>query len=423
VSDGIIAHDLKRRVFHFNRAAEEITGYRRDEVLNRDCHGVFPGNFCGTKCVFTSDTLPEFDVKKREVELVTKGGERRQVEMTVRYMTDNRDRRVGVIAAFRDLTTERRMARCLGEIESFSGIVGRDEKMLQLYDMIHELADTSVPVLIQGESGTGKELVAAAIHNEGPRAKALFVPVNCGALPESLLESELFGHVRGAFTGAVRDKKGRFELANGGTIFLDEIGDISPAMQVKLLRVLQEGRFERVGSEQTIQVDVRVISATNKKLAEELATRRFREDLYYRLNVVPLFLPPLRERRNDVPLLARHILNRAIRDSGRGGVAFSPEAMDILLAYDWPGNVRELQNWIQFALVKCRGPVILPEHLPPSRSGLPLAGAPQKRRRLDEESVRATLSRTNGNKVEAARLLGVSRATLYRFLGEGKLPA
>jgi transcriptional regulator with GAF, ATPase, and Fis domain len=273
-----------------------------------------------------------------------------------------------------------------------------------------------VPVLIQGESGTGKELVAAAIHNEGARAGKQFVPVNCGALPETLLESELFGHVRGAFTGAVRDKKGRFELANGGTIFLDEIGDISPVMQVKLMRVLQEGTFERVGGETTIKVDVRLISATNKDIAREIAEGRFREDLFYRLSVVPITLPPLRERRLDIPLIANHVLRSSLKERGRTGVTFSAETMDLIMDYDWPGNVRELQNWIQFALVKCKGSSICPEHLPPLPGGRARAVSVRSRSRLSEPAVEEALRKTSGNKVKAAEELGVSRATLYRFM-------
>jgi transcriptional regulator with PAS, ATPase and Fis domain len=329
--------------------------------------------------------------------------------------------KIGVLVSFRDLTRERRLARRLGEVDSFAGIVGKDTKMLEVFDLIRDLADSNAPVLVQGESGTGKELVAAAIHNEGQRANRLFVPVNCGALPESLLESELFGHVKGAFTGAIRDKKGRFELADGGTIFLDEIGDIPPATQVRLLRVLQDGTFERVGSERTIKVDVRLISATNKNLTEEIAAGRFREDLFYRLSVVPVVLPPLRDRRNDIPLLVDHVLRREIERMNREEITISPEVMGILLSHDWPGNVRELQNWIQFALVKCKGEVIKAEHLPP-RIGSPPGPTRRARRprsrKLNAISVRSALAETGGNKVEAARRLGVSRATLYRFLDE-----
>jgi len=427
ISEGILAHDPLRHIFFFNTAAEKITGYRSEEVLGHDCHDVFPGKFCGGKCLFCEGIVPNIETHKQNLEITTKSGEKRIVDMTIKAMNDPRGKKAGFLVSFRDLTREHELARRVGEAESFSGILGRDSKMLELFDLIRELADTSVPVLIQGESGTGKELVAAAIHNEGPRANKLFVPVNCGALPESLLESELFGHVKGAFTGAIRDKKGRFELADGGTIFLDEIGDISPAMQVKLLRVLQEGEFQRVGSEKTIKVNVRVISATNKDITKELSSGRFREDLFYRLSVVPIQLPPLRERRNDIPLLANHILTSILHESGKKHAAISPAAMDLLISYDWPGNVRELQNWIQFAMVKCRGSAILPEHLPPLSSQKksfdvpPQTSKKLRRRKLNIDSVREALTQTKQNRVEAAKLLGVSRATLYRFLDDASI--
>ena len=431
VSEGVIIHDLQRRIVGFNAAAERITGYKRENVINRDCHEVMAGGLCGGKCSFCDASLPPEDVTTKEVEIATASGERRRIVMTVSYLTDQEGRRTGVLACFRDLTRETHLARRLGEIEQFAGIVGRDPKMVALYELIPELAESAAPVLIQGESGTGKELIAAALHNEGPRANKLFVPVNCGALPEGLLESELFGHVKGSFTGAIRDKKGRFELADGGTIFLDEIGDISPVMQVKLLRVLQEGAFERVGGETTIKVNVRVISATNKDLAREMASGKFREDLFYRLSVVPLVVPPLRDRRTDIPLVANHLLRHYTEVAGRKGVSFSSEAMDFMLSYNWPGNVRELQNWIQFALIKCKGEVIRLEHLPPvvlrAVSGAPVPGSavapegPKGRPRLTSESVHGAIERAGGNKVEAARLLGVSRATLYRFL-DGQAP-
>jgi len=417
ITDGIIAHDMNRKVFYFNRAAEQITGYRREEALNRDCHAIFPGRLCGGKCSFCEGPpIINFDVIHRELEITTKSGESKSVVMTIKPMADPKGNPVGVLVSFRDVTREQELARRVGAVQQFAGIIGRDKKMLDVYELIRDLADTAVPVLIEGESGTGKELVAAAIHNEGPRAGKLFVPVNCGALPESLLESELFGHVKGAFTGAIRDKKGRFELADGGTIFLDEIGDISPTMQVKLLRVLQEGCFERVGSEHTIKVDVRVISATNKDLREEIASGRFREDLYYRLNVVPIRLPPLRDRRNDIPLLVEHSMQRILKDNNKAGISIAPETLDVMMSYDWPGNVRELQNWLQFGLVKCRGNVIRPEHLPPvaREDGVVPGGA--RRQKLTTETVRAALAQTGDNRVEAARALGVSRATLYRFL-------
>ena len=441
MSEGIIAHDMQRNIFYFNRAAEEITGYRREDVLGRDCHQVFPTGFCGSKCSFCNEgnvVLP--DVTKKTLEIGTPTGDLRRVEMTIKVINDGNDRPIGILASFRDYTRELELARRLGEIEQFSGIIGRDAKMQEVYELIRDVADSNVSILVQGESGTGKELVAAAIHREGARAGKLFVPVNCGALPESLLESELFGHVRGAFTGAIRDKKGRFELADNGTIFLDEIGDISQAMQVKLLRVLQEGTFERVGSEKTLHVDVRVISATNKDLHREVQAGRFRDDLFYRLSVLPIQLPPLRERRTDIPLLAEHILKRALNENsrrhgnqGRRRVVFSSEALDEMLSYHWPGNVRELQNWIQFALVKCKSEVIEAQHLPPherapdadrqaSVARFELSrtdkGAKRRKRKLTREAVDRALAKTAGNKLAAARELGVGRATLYRFLDD-----
>lgn len=421
LSEGVIAHDENRRIFYINAAAERIIGCKRAEVLNRDCHEVLPGGLCGAKCSFCEEgRWPEVPVSK-DIEIVAQGGERRRIHLNLNVMKNSRGQPVGVIACFRDLTVEAQLARRLGEIERFSGIVGRDPKMLALYDIIPELAESAAPVLVQGESGTGKELVAAALHNEGPRANKLFVPVNCGALPEGLLESELFGHVKGAFTGAIRDKKGRFELADGGTIFLDEIGDISPAMQVKLLRVLQEGRFEPVGSEKTVKVNVRVISATHRDLVKEMAAGKFREDLFYRLNVVPLMLPPLRERRMDIPLLANHFLK--VLAEGKS-ITFSPDALDFMFSYNWPGNVRELQNWIQFALIKCKAGTILLEHLPPialktiptPAAALPVLSPQRGRQRLTREIVQTAIEKAGGNKVEAAKALGVSRATLYRFM-------
>ena len=303
---------------------------------------------------------------------------------------------------------------------SFAGIVGKDGKMMELYATIRELAESSAQVLIQGESGTGKELVASALHSEGPRRQKRFVPVNCGSLPDGLLESELFGHCKGSFTGAIRDKKGRFELADGGTIFLDEVGDLSQAMQVKLLRVLQDGTFEPVGSEKTMKVDVRVISATNKNLREEIKAGRFREDLFYRLCVVPITMPPLRERLNDIPLLAESYLEWSAKESHKEKVSLSPEVLDILMGYNWPGNVRELQNVLQYALIKCQGKVIEPQYLPgnisPAAKRLPVRR--QRKGKLDSKTVEAALQKTKGNKLKAAKLLGVSRATIHRFLAE-----
>lgn len=427
ISDAILAHDLNRNIYYFNKAAEKLTGHQKERVLNHDCHTVFGGPLCGEKCQFCSPgdsgAVPGND--KRTMLLTSKDGKQRICEMTTTLMRDDQNIPKGVLAVVRDLSAKQNLSKFAGNAERFGGIIGASPEITEVLNSISDIADSRAPVLICGESGTGKELAARAIHQHSARKDKLFVPLNCGALPENLLESELFGHVKGAFTGAIRDKKGRFELADGGTIFLDEIGDISPAMQVKLLRVLQEGTFERVGGENTYKVDVRVISATNKDLVEEMNKGRFRDDLYYRLNVIPLTLPPLRERGSDVIILAEYILAKAAQEAGREKMHFSAPVINALLAYDWPGNIRELQNWIQYAILKCKGDVIELIHLPAASNeewvdhSINLEKTTEKKtrkRKLNHVRVKEALAQSKGNKQKAARILGVGRATLYRFL-------
>ena len=414
--EGIIAHDLNRRILFFNRAAEKITGYSREEVLGRDCHHVFGSPFCGKKCSFCGRPMEALEHHSYTLNVSTRSGDLRQLEMSVTGMYDDDGAFVGVLAAFRDLTEIISLQLRLGELTSFSGIVGKDRKMLEVYDQIRNLSATDYPVHITGETGTGKELVAAAVHNESSRAGGPFVPVNCGALPEGLLESELFGHVKGAFSGAIRDKKGRFELADGGTLFLDEVAELPKHMQVKLLRVLQSGTFERVGGEKTISVDVRIISATNRDLKRMMERQDFREDLYYRLSVVPIRIPPLRMRKNDIPLLASYFLKQAA-EQGQKVARLSKAALSLMMDYSWPGNVRELQNALHFALVKSRGPDIEVEHLPLEIRQTDCSSfKPGPKPLLTSETVSAAITQAGGNRSKAAKLLGVGRATLYRFL-------
>jgi len=408
LSEGIIAHDKERRILFFNRTAEKITGYNRHETLGRDCHEVFGGPFCGGKCSFKEPPSDPWKDTMYPLNILTKQGEPRRIEMTITGMNDNQGGLAGVIASFRDVTDLIGLKVQAGRLNGFAGIVGRDHKMRQIYKQIRELGSNDYPVHITGETGTGKELVANAIHNEGRKDGGAFVPINCAALPEGVLESELFGHVKGAFTGAVRDKKGRFELAHGGTIFLDEVADLPKSMQAKLLRVLQEGTFERVGGEKTLSVDVRLISATNRRLRHEVERGGFRKDLFYRISVFPLHMPPLRQRKGDIPLLLEHFLEKA-RMEVQKSAHFSKKALDIMVNYSWPGNIRELQSAIRFSIVRCRGRTIQPENLP-----MELRRGPSGK--LDTESVRTALTQSGGNKAKAARILGVGRATLYRFL-------
>ena len=420
LKEGIIAHDLQRKIYLFNAEAERVTGYSRQEVLGRDCHDIFEGPFCGSRCSFCDGGTVCVDRLEYPLTLTTKGGEQRRVDFTATMVRDENDRCVGVVASFRDITDLMELQRRSGEIVEFANIIGSDRKMVNVFQQIQDVAQYDFPVHLFGETGTGKELVANAIHNESRRGGAPFVPINCGALPEGLIESELFGHVKGAFSGAIRDKKGRFELADGGTVFLDEVAELTKPLQVKLLRFLQEGTFEKVGGEKTVEVNVRVISATNKDLKKEVRGNAFREDLFYRLNVIPIHIPPLRERKNDIPLLVGHFLKQVAQRSGRPVPRLSESALPAILDYSWPGNVRELQNAVQFAFVKCKDMIINRDDLPLElrQVNSPAGGRRGPFKKLDIQAVRNALALTGGNKARAARKLGVGRATLYRFISE-----
>jgi PAS domain S-box-containing protein len=416
--EGIIVHDRDRHIQFFNHSAEKITGFSREEILGNDCHQAFGGPFCGGRCSFHDGPPASFSPLYYPLNIFNRRGEPRRIEMSVSEMQDENGDFEGVIASFRDVTDLLGLQIQAGELKSFAGIIGQDSKMLQIYKQITDLGSNDYPVCITGETGTGKELVATAVHNESRRGGGAFVPVNCAALPEGILESELFGHVKGAFTGAVRDKKGRFELADKGTLFLDEVAELPIVVQAKLLRVIQEGKFERLGDEKTLSVDVRLICATNRILKKEMEKGRFREDLYYRINVVPIHLPPLREKKNDIPLLLDHFLTKA-REEGQETPGISKEAIELIKNYPWPGNVRELQSALRFALIKSKGRFIhvadLPLELRMWQELRPTRGPAKK---LNPEAVKAALLQSGGNKVKAARILGVGRATLYRFLSD-----
>ena len=448
LDEAVLAHDKNRRIFFFSDRAEEITGYNRKEVIGKNCHEIFQSLICGENCQFCDvNTLAEHaTAKKYDSILYTKEGSRLEVFTTVSPLTHADGSSYGTVILIKNQAHEKALERRLGEEEQFHRMIGSDAIMQTLYETLRNVGTYDFPVLIEGESGTGKELIADAIHIES-RRKGLFVPVNCGAIPEGTLESELFGHVKGSFTGALRDKKGRFELGDGGTIFLDEIGELPLSMQVKLLRVLQESVVEPVGGEKPIKIDVRIISATNKNLKKMVEEGTFREDLYYRLVVVPITVPPLRERGNDVILIARRLLTQLGEKFHREELRFSPLTESTLVSYDFPGNVRQLMNAVQYALIKCQGKLIEPEHLPPEiaetvpteiirieedpqeeisdekkyphlRDLLPEDDEPRIGRKplLNREAIIEALITTGGNKAKAARLMGVGRATLYNYL-------
>jgi len=431
---GVLIVDRDRRVQAVNNVLEQTFGISQAEAMDKRagqalrCINAFKApEGCGfadecRNCRMRNTALEALAGKqihrnKANVQLLSDGEPRDRVLLVSAAPIEHEAERFAIVI-LEDITELNTLRRRLKTEQSFAGIIGCDAKMNELFETIREVTEVNVPVLIQGESGTGKELVAAAIHNEGPRATKPFVPINCSALPEGLLESELFGHVKGAFTGAIRDKKGRFELAHNGTLFLDEIADLPRAVQAKLLRVLQEKTFERVGGEKSISVDVRIISATNRDLKREVERGNFRDDLYYRVKVVPIYLPPLRERRDDIPLLAEHFLHKA-QEEGHETEGLSKEALSVMIDYHWPGNIRELQSAIRFALVKSRGQIIEPVHFPLElQEWKTKRTSPGPSRKLDSEKVRAALIRSGGNKAKAARLLGVGRATLYRFLSD-----
>jgi sigma-54 dependent transcriptional regulator, acetoin dehydrogenase operon transcriptional activator AcoR len=428
---GVLVIDKDRVVHALNNALEKTFGLNRsEEVYHRggevlrciNASAVPAGcgfsKACGGCSIrgIAIDAVMGKSVERRFAEFQSRvNGNDRTLTLLLSAAPFSHNHEQLAIVIIEDITELSALRQRLKVEQSFAGIIGSDPAMHDLFETIRDLTDVKIPVLIEGESGTGKELVASAIHNEGTRADKPFVPVNCASLPEGIIESELFGHVKGAFTGALRDKKGRFELAHGGTLFLDEVADLPRSVQAKLLRVLQSGCFERVGDEKSITTDVRIISATNKDLKKEVDKGNFREDLYYRLKVVPIRILPLRKRKSDIPLLVNHFLKQAI-DEGFRFAEISRAAMAAMMDYSWPGNVRELQGAIRFALIKSRDELIRQEDLPMELRSRPDACLPGPSKKLSPERVKDALKQSGGNRTKAAGLLGVGRATLYRFL-------
>ncbi len=424
---GVFTVDREWKITSFNRTACEITGWEQDEVLGRPCYQVFQTAVCQRDCPMERALSCAAAVYDREVSFANRLHRRVTMLVNATPLYDPDGNVIGGVETLRDVSALEWMRQELALTYDYSHIVGKSSAMQEVYKRLDVVARTDTTVLILGESGTGKELVARAIHFNSDRRDRPFVSVNCSALPEGILESELFGHVRGAFTGAIRDKVGRFEMANGGTLFLDEIGDLTPTVQVKLLRVLQSQEFRRIGDNQDIRVDVRVITATNKDLEKAVASGAFRQDLFYRINVFPLTMPPLRERKDDIPLLAHHFLLKHRNKVGKRVEGFTPAAMDKLLAYHWPGNVRELENKVHHALVMCQGEHIKPEevHLditPAAKT--PVLDLDRPFRELKREVVegfereytRELLRRHGGNLAAAARQARIDRKNLWSLV-------
>ncbi len=420
IAEGVFTINTEWRVSSFNGAAERITGFTAEEAIGSPCYEVFRSDMCERDCALAQSLETGEPASNYEVTIISKDGRRVPISVSTAILLDDDGEVMGAVESFRDLSEIKRLTAEVRDRYEFSNIIGKSRDMQHIFDLIRDLSDTDATVLIQGESGTGKELIATAIHYNSPRKDKPFVAVSCAVLAENLLESELFGHVRGAFSGAVMNKAGRFEVADGGTLFLDEIGEISPGIQVKLLRVLETQEFERVGSIQTLKVDIRLVSATNRDLVKALEEGKFREDLFYRLNVVPIHIPPLRERSEDIPLLVEHFISMFDEKTGKNITTVSPGSMDLLLDYPWPGNVRELENAIEHAFVHCRSDTILPEHLPESihRAQKSVADlAMLSDNPLDEaerQVILRVLEEANWDQVRAMNRLKISRTTLWR---------
>ena len=437
LSCGVLVVDEKGSVHDVNTSLEHMLGSNRDTLMGKDFGDVMGCRNTGAtlkgcglkKCCqvcearkLFSDAIAQNKKLKglTGIQILTNGQARNLTTLLEVAPFMQKGRRYALLMV-EEISRGNTISPALGT-NGFRGIVGRHAKTQALIDTIRQVAPTDSPVLIQGESGTGKELVARAIHDESQRSRRRFVPINCSALPEGLIETELFGHVKGAFTGAIRDKKGRFELANEGTLFLDEVGELNPHMQAKLLRVIEDGGFWPVGSEQRHYADVRVVSASNRNLEEEVAAGRFRQDLFYRLCVMPITVPPLRERTGDLALLVDHFLSQYCKAAGRPKVDLDPAALALFQTHTWPGNVRELQNVLQFALVRCRDNSIEIEHLPATlQLNAPRATfVSHPGPKLKAAHVRQALNEAAGNKRHCAKILGVSRSTLYRFFDRQK---
>lgn len=420
ISDGVFTVDREWRITSFNRAAETITGIPRGEAIGRRCSDVFRCSMCETDCALRKTLDTGTPIVNRSAFIVDASGHRVPISVSTALLRDGRGRVVGGAETFRDLSVVEELRRKLEGRFQVGDLVSCSASMRRLFDILPQVASSESTVLVEGETGTGKELLARAIHASSRRRSRPFVAVNCGALPDTLLESELFGYRAGAFTGATRNKPGRFALAEGGTIFLDEIGEISPALQLRLLRVLQERTYEPLGATTTERANVRVIAATNKSLAAAVEEGAFRQDLFYRVNVVRLVVPPLRERKEDIRLLVEHFITRLNRVQGRNVSGVTAETMALLMAHDYPGNVRELENIIEHGFALSASDRIEPQHLPSALVGqkarpmIPDAGRDAILRSVEGDAIRDALERHGFNRLAAARALGVHKSTLFR---------
>ena len=421
IADGVFTVDDEWNITSFNRAAEQITGVSSRQAVGQKCFDVFHANICQAACALRETMASGRQRVDRRVNILNSRGEKIPVSVSTALLCSESGEVIGGVETFRDLSEVEALRKEIHEHYAFHDIISKNHEIRRILDILPDIATSESTVLIEGPTGSGKELFAKAIHDLSGRARRKYVAVNCGALPDTLLESELFGYKKGAFTDAKKDKPGRFALAEGGTLFLDEIGDISTALQVKLLRVLQEREYEALGATSTVKTNVRVITATNKPLAELVARGTFREDLYYRLNVLKISLPPLARRREDIPLLVDHFVRKFSTQQGKQIEGVSEDVLSLLMDYEFPGNVRQLQNIIQHAVVLCRDSRIELDYLPAElltetsgRKGAESHSVDSPLPAAEAATILQTLRQYDGHRGKTATALEIDKATLWR---------
>lgn len=416
IADGVFTVDQNWNIVSFNNAAVNITGVPKKDAIGKKCCEVFKANICESGCALKTTMATGKPIIDKKIYIITAQGDKKTITISSALLKDQKGNIYGGVETFRDVTVMEELKKELRLSYSFHDIISKNHKMQKIFKLIPAIAKSDSPVLIEGDSGTGKELIARALHILSPRKKKKFMAVNCGALPDTLLESELFGYKAGAFTGAKKDKLGRFALADGGTLFLDEIGDISPAMQVKLLRVLQEKLYEPLGAVVSESTDVKIISATNKKLLELIKQGLFRTDLYYRINIINLTLPPLRERKEDIPLLIDYFISHFNKLMNKHIKDVSHNTLSLLMNYDYPGNIRELQNIIEHAFVLCFSSTIEISHLPAYLNSSILIDETTtfSFKNIQRDFIVDALKKNNWNRQKTAKYLGIHKSTLYR---------
>ena len=419
ITEGVFTTDHECRITSFNKAAEQISGFKREDAIGKYCFDIFRTDLCQTGCALRNTLENGKPVSNVRVTIVTRDGRKVPISVSTTLLRDKSECCIGGVEFFRDLSEIENLQDKVSKINRFENLVSCNEKMQRIFELLPEIAESECNVLIQGPSGSGKELLAQALHDLSPRKHKSYIRINCAALPETLLESELFGYVRGAFTDAKRDKPGLFYLAQGGTLLLDEIGDMPLSLQVKLLRVLNNGEYQPLGSTRMLQTDARIITSSNRDLKQMVEHGSFREDLFYRINVINIQIPPLRERLEDLPLLMEYFVEKFREKRKKDIQGVTNEVLNLLRRYDFPGNVRELENAIEHAFVICRKNIIGLEHLPErildavrrleNESSRPTYGGSS-----EESIIREALRRNEGNRVQTAEELGIHRATLWR---------